>query len=305
MEHIPGGLSLCALRVHVFRARLLRLFMSTFANHQKARASESTSEMVVTDVIQLTTTVCPVAEAESVSSAALAAHSKSASLTSTAAGVVQSSSYPLGTGVSAKGAEVSPSASAASTAAGVASYPMGTGVSVSAPLGTGVSTKAAEFSTSTVYATSIYTITSCAATVTNCPARTSTAIVPVSEVVVPVSASSSESVVLTYTLGSGTSTTVVTTTIVHAITATVYATSAAAGVAASETGPTTTIFGTSTSTRYVTVVPASSGSAGAAGGSIAAASGGASGSCTPVTVTIALSTVTVVSFALYFLSNIS
>lgn len=34
-----------------------------------------------------------------------------------------------------------------------------------------VSTSATEYSTSTVYATSVYTITSCAATVTDCPAR--------------------------------------------------------------------------------------------------------------------------------------
>lgn len=109
--------------------------------------------------------------------------------------------------------------------------------------------------------------------------------------------------VLTYTLGSGTSTTVVTTTIKHTKTATVYATlgsSGAAGVSGKEgevaasTDITSTITGTSTSTRYVTVRPASSGSAALGAASNVAGASGA-GNCVPVTVTVALSTVTVVS----------
>jgi hypothetical protein len=53
-----------------------------------ARASESTSEIVVTDVITLTTTVCPVAEAASASSEVLALYSA----TATAGGVATSAS---------------------------------------------------------------------------------------------------------------------------------------------------------------------------------------------------------------------
>ncbi|KAK0116885.1 hypothetical protein ONS96_012731 [Cadophora gregata f. sp. sojae] len=198
--------------------------------------------------------------------------------------------------------------------------------------------------TLTVYATQVYTITSCAATVTNCPAgqvitstvaayttvcpvaqassasaavlssysalASNTAKGPVStpkgtgyptnpypttkgEVVYP-TASGSESVVLTYTLGSGTSTTVVTTTIKHTQTATVYATKpgspeesgqAIAGVLDSLDELTTTITGTSTSTRYVTVVPAAS-----AGGFQGIAG---SAQCVPVTVTVTQAPVTV------------
>lgn len=188
-----------------------------------ARPSASTSEMVVTDVIALTTTVCPVAEAESASSKIIASFSAAASPTSAA----------------------SPSGSAAGIVSSQAVLP---------------------------------------------PAGASGP---------PLSAypSGSDSVVLTYTIGAGTSTTVVTTTIKHVQTATVYATiprqSSAAGASeaaglATSTGPTTTITDIKTSTRYITVIPASS--APAVQG---AASGSASGACVPVTVTIALSTVTV------------
>jgi hypothetical protein len=123
--------------------------------------------------------------------------------------------------------------------------------------------------------------------------------------------SGSESVVLTYTLGSGTSTTIVTTTIRHTQVTTVYATQAAETggaarisgneAAAEQTDITTTITGTSTSTRYITVVPVSSGPSalgqvGASGLANNAASGETS--CAPqVTVTVfqAVSTITVVS----------
>lgn len=169
------------------------------------------------------------------------------------------------------------------------------GVATSAPLGTGVSAKG------------------------NAVSATESAAGVISSPAVPLSTGSgsgagaypsgSDTVVLTYTLGSGTSTTVVTTTIKHVQTATVYATipgsgkSEAAGIAtkgaavsASKTGPTTTIYGTSTSTKYITVIPASSAS-GAAGvsGVQGVVSGSAAGACVPVTVTVAALTVTVVS----------
>jgi len=112
--------------------------------------------------------------------------------------------------------------------------------------------------------------------------------------------SGDEDVVLTYTLGAGTSTTVVTTTIKHtSVVATVYATKPAGGkdeanTAAGAAGEkTTTISGTSTSTRYVTVSAVPTGPAGGVGGG--AATGPAL--CAPVTVTVALSTVTVTETA--------
>jgi hypothetical protein len=166
-----------------------------------ARASGSTSEIIVTDVIQLTTTVCPVLEAESASSAIIAAYTSS---TASAVGVVSTPgsastvSAPLGAGVSAV-ASTTP-ALPVSTAAGIASS--------SAPIGTGVSTVSAvvssTYSISTIYETSIYTITSCAATVTNCPARigsVTTEVNAVSTTSVLVASSGAPSVVLTYTLG--------------------------------------------------------------------------------------------------------
>jgi len=210
-----------------------------------------------------------------------------------------------------------------------------------------------EQTTLTVYATTIHTVTSCAATVTDCPANphlatsemvvtdtialtttvcpvaeassassailaaaTSSALgavsVPPSYPTVPLSTGASSpvvtsapgspesSVVLTYTLGAGTSTTIVTTTIRHYSTVTEYAvkaTTSAAGVegaSASESGeePTTTYTQTSTSTRYVTVSAVPSEGAGAGPtGVIGAVS--APGECVPVTVTVAATTVTV------------
>lgn len=184
-----------------------------------------TAPVVVTDVIALTTTVCPVEQAESISSAAHASYSATGS--NTAAGGLTTPPVPLGTGNSG-------------------------------------------------------------------PAPTGAA------------SGGESSVVLTYTLGSGTSTTVVTTTIKHTSTATVYATlpgsgnsGEAAGVTAKEgavdTESTTTLTGTSTSTKYVTVMAASSAGAGsgAAGGAVNEAA-----SCVPVTVTVALSTVTVTETAI-------
>jgi len=107
--------------------------------------------------------------------------------------------------------------------------------------------------------------------------------------------------VLTYTLGTGSSTTVITTTIKH--TATEYLTR----YVTTSADPTTTTTSTSTSTRYITVMPAASASGSAADtgdnqkaevGAGAASvysdpTGSSEGACGPVTVTVALSTVTV------------
>lgn len=226
----------------------------------------------------------------------------------------------------------------------------------------------APHTTLTVFATSVYTITSCAASITDCPARTAeatseavvTSVVALTTTVCPVaeaeSASSAilasytagsltpatgasatskaagvvgtpapmgtgypqvpqatgtgsgspESVVLTYTLGSGISTTVVTTTIKHYQTATVYAAVSpvpeaslpeASGkqgdvVTGADSGPTTTYTSTSTSTRYITVKPVSSGaSALGVASDVPVASGGAQ--CAPVTVTVTNAALTV------------
>ena len=135
---------------------------------------------------------------------------------------------------------------------------------------------------------------------------------------------------MTYTLGTGTSTTVVTTTIKQYSTATVYATlpgggsggaggeggagsiSTAEGEVAASSSSTTTLTTTSTSTRYVTVLPPSAAAGGGSGGSapsgVSAVTGEASGgACVPVTVTVtsALATVTVVCFCLCPLRIIS
>ncbi|KAI9048524.1 hypothetical protein LZ554_007357 [Drepanopeziza brunnea f. sp. 'monogermtubi'] len=94
--------------------------------------------------------------------------------------------------------------------------------------------------------------------------------------------SGAESVVLTYTLGSGTSTTVVTTTIKHTRTNTVFATKPAVESAPGYGGGgappapevTTTVQERITSTRYITIVPAPS------------APVASDGVCVPVTVTV-------------------
>ncbi|EKD14441.1 uncharacterized protein L3040_005727 [Drepanopeziza brunnea f. sp. 'multigermtubi'] len=92
--------------------------------------------------------------------------------------------------------------------------------------------------------------------------------------------SGAESIVLTYTLGSGTSTTVVTTTIKHTKTNTVYATKPAGekgpGYGAGPPAPevTTTVQARITSTRYITIVAAPS------------APVASDNACLPVTVTV-------------------
>ena len=135
---------------------------------------------------------------------------------------------------------------------------------------------------------------------------------------------------LTYTLGSGSSTTVITTTIkhttteieyvtkyvTHSSTASAAITTAVAGGGAgghvqavggeTDTESTTTITSSSTVTRYITVqrvkptsaAPVNNNGGGVGTGAVPSevGSGSGNGGCTPVTVTIAMSTVTVVSF---------
>ncbi|OCK72754.1 hypothetical protein K432DRAFT_430905 [Lepidopterella palustris CBS 459.81] len=186
-----------------------------------------------------------------------------------------------------------------------------------------------KLTTSTVYSTQLVTVISCAPTITNCPAdatKVVTSIIAISTTVCPVTeaeavASSTPSTLaapvqsvitkvtnstLTYTLGSGSSTTVVTTTIQHTSTETLYKTvymtkssgggaggygaSSAAAVALTSPTSTTTISSTSTFTKIITVYPQPSGS----GSVVAAAATTNAGCAAPVTVTVtAMETVTV------------
>jgi hypothetical protein len=181
---------------------------------------EATSVYVVTDTITVDTTICPVTAAESASSAILASYTASAILSSSstlstgaAAGVAASSSYPVYPVSTNAAAVTTPStsndtypASPISSAAGVAVTP-----SVSVSNG---SVAIPVVSTSTYFQTDVITITSCAPTVTNCPASTRTTVYPVTTVLTGSTVEAiptSGNVVLTYTLGTGTSTTVVTT----------------------------------------------------------------------------------------------
>ncbi|KFY37928.1 hypothetical protein V494_04585 [Pseudogymnoascus sp. VKM F-4513 (FW-928)] len=222
------------------------------------------------------------------------------------------------------------------------------------------SSSAVDLTTLTVQITSTHTVVSCAQNVTDCPAtatRTVTEVVDLTTTVCPVASASdiSKSViasasqtpgsitsteaaepiqtsdsVLTYTLGTGSTQSVVTTTIKHTVTgyvtkymtksADAQATPAVGGGQANVGGndksndnaggngigsgndssdePTTTIRSTTTATRTITVKPSKS--AGPGTGSFIgnennnAGSGGNGGDCAaPVTVTVALSTVTV------------
>ncbi|KFZ03735.1 hypothetical protein V502_10703 [Pseudogymnoascus sp. VKM F-4520 (FW-2644)] len=216
------------------------------------------------------------------------------------------------------------------------------------------SSTAVDLTTLTIQITSTHTVVGCAQNVTNCPARDATAIRTVTEVVdltttvCPVASASdiSNSViasasqtpgggvtstqaaepiqtsdsVLTYTLGTGASQSVVTTTIKHTVTGytTKYMTKSSgaqatpvvgggqANVGGNDKGnsngnsgePTTTIRTTSTATRTVTIEPSTSTGPGT-GSFIGSPNGegsnaGSGGDCAaPVTVTVALSTVTV------------
>ncbi|KFY23668.1 hypothetical protein V493_05700 [Pseudogymnoascus sp. VKM F-4281 (FW-2241)] len=218
------------------------------------------------------------------------------------------------------------------------------------------SSSAVDLTTLTVQITSTHTVVGCAQNVTDCPSRDATAIRTVTEVVdltttvCPVASASdvSKSVVasasqtpggvtsteaaqpvqtsdsvLTYTLGTGASQSVVTTTIKHTVTGytTKYMTKSGdaqptpvvgggdANVGGNDKGngngngngnsgePTTTVRTTSTATRTVTVKPSGSagpGTGSSNGGDSNSGNGGNGGDCAaPVTVTVALSTVTV------------
>ena len=170
---------------------------------------EATSVYVVTDTITVDTTICPVTAAESASSAILASYTASASLssgsglsTSTNAGIAATSSTPA---LTSNNTYPAYPASSLSSAAGVIATPsVVSNGSVAVPV----------LSTSTYFQTDVITITSCAPTITNCPASTKTTVYPVTTVLTGSTVEAiptSGSVVLTYTLGSGTSTTVVTT----------------------------------------------------------------------------------------------
>ncbi|KFY07547.1 hypothetical protein V492_07042 [Pseudogymnoascus sp. VKM F-4246] len=225
------------------------------------------------------------------------------------------------------------------------------------------SSSAVDLTTLTVQITSTHTVVSCAQNVTDCPAtatRTVTEVVDLTTTVCPVASASdiSKSViasasqtpgsitsteaaepiqtsdsVLTYTLGTGSTQSVVTTTIKHTVTgyvtkymtksADAQATPAVGGGQANVGGndksndnaggngvgsgndssdePTTTIRSTTTATRTITVKPSKT--AGPGTGSFignennnagSGGNGGSGGDCAaPVTVTVALSTVTV------------
>ncbi len=179
---------------------------------------EATNVIVVTDTITVDTacisshilwhvannlqTVCPVTEAESASSAILASFTASATL---------SSAGSLSTNAAAV---TSPSTVSNAT---VPAYSLGTAAGVVATPSVSVSNGSVAvpvLSTSTYFQTDVITITSCAPTVKNCPASKSTTIYAVTAVVTGSTVEAiptSGSVVLTYTLGAGTSTTVVTT----------------------------------------------------------------------------------------------
>lgn len=199
----------------------------------------------------------------------------------------------------------------------------------------------ADLTTLTVQTTVVHTILSCAQNVTDCPAaaatgaRTVTEVVDLTTTVCPVAEASAisssviasasqnnaavatptaaptsaevEDSILTYTLGAGTSKTVITTTIKHTKTATAYTTKYMTydGTNPAPTPvvevndnspvngnePTTTIRSTQTSTIIVTV-PSASSTAPATGSSVGG-EGSDSDCAAPVTVTVALSTVTV------------
>ncbi|KAI9829087.1 MAG: hypothetical protein M1832_000110 [Thelocarpon impressellum] len=153
----------------------------------------------------------------------------------------------------------------------------------------GFGNESAPLTTSTIYETSVATITSCAPTVTYCPAESTvkvTSVIAVSTTVCPVSEAGQASAptpskpssdvhvanstavgvhtvvgdsTLTYTLGSGESATVVTTTVKVTSTQTLTSSVTVAKAGAPGAEPTTTVKSTSTSTSFVTVSPVGSG----------------------------------------------
>jgi len=218
--------------------------------------NQQSAGVVVTEVVTIATTVCPVAEAGAVSSKVISSAANQAAVTG--------GSIVVPTGTATAGAN---SGAATSNAPAV---PLSTGI----PVGNGN--------------------------------------------VVSVPVNPEQDTTITYTLGQGTSTRLVTTTIKKSSTATVYATKTGAEAvptldtgknnAASVSGA-STIQGISTSTRYVTVVPAPTVSNGANSGASAlgvpGASGPGAGNCAPVTVTVALSTVTVTATPTGVVGNVA
>jgi hypothetical protein len=152
-----------------------------------------------------------VTAAASASSAILASYTASAS---NSAALASASSLPSSTaaGVAFSSYVLIPSPSVNSTVPASTSSAIGVLATPSVSSNGSVATPV--LSTSTYFQTDVITITSCAPTVTNCPARTSTTVYPVETVITSSAqgvAAASSSVVLTYTLGAGTSTTVITT----------------------------------------------------------------------------------------------
>lgn len=214
-------------------------------------APEQVSTVLVTDVVQLATTICPVTAAESVSSSVISV-AATGGITGTTITASQDlpgalptdAPSPSGTGavpvpqpsggaatsklpgaLPSESAAVPPESSAAVPPESAAEAPSGsavppqessspeTGASQAPPAPTGAlpqppsnstgvkpfpignsSIPSVQEVTSTVYATNLYTVTSCAASITNCPAGSSVAteIVPVSTTVLTSTLASSE-----------------------------------------------------------------------------------------------------------------
>lgn len=200
-------------------------------------APEQVSTVLVTDVVQLATTICPVTAAESVSSSVISV-AATGGITGTTITPPATLPGALPTGASSPsasgdGAGPQPSGEAATSSAisaavppeSAAGVPSGsvappqessspeTGAPPAPPAPTGAAPQPPSNSTgvkpfpignssiasvqevtSTVYATNLYTVTSCAASITNCPAGSSVAteIVPVSTTVLTSTLASSE-----------------------------------------------------------------------------------------------------------------
>ncbi|POS77888.1 hypothetical protein DHEL01_v203727 [Diaporthe helianthi] len=193
-------------------------------------APEQVSTVLVTDVVQLATTICPVTAAESISSSVISV-AATGGITGTTITATQDlpgalptgAQSPSGTGAvpapQPSGSASVPPGSAAEVPSGSSAVPPQessspeTAASQAPPAPTGAlpppptnSTGVKPFPignssiasvhevTSTVYATNLYTVTSCAASVTNCPAGSSiaTEIVPISTTVLTSTLASSE-----------------------------------------------------------------------------------------------------------------
>lgn len=200
---------------------------SSIIDSCEATATDCNVGDVTTVIIAVSTTICPVTAAEATASAPpvgsspLVASSNAAvgssfvlptpAGSSGATGIVSKassyiSSMILGTPAPSQSAPVviNPGQESSTTSAismpgssapadsDMSSTDMAYG-SVSATLAL-PSDEAGPMATTTIYATSVYTITSCAADVTNCPVRTSTSLVSLSTMVVPVTSAQSKAV---------------------------------------------------------------------------------------------------------------